>query len=120
MGLIQLPIDARIHCYSDAICYAISSISTAVNIYTTKEMDKISAEWNVFNAKVEDKEEELDKAKEALTPYLGIDDILEITFIETFTQAYVEGVDAMMYRAIGVDDYGKLYDYDAMVSDFLH
>jgi hypothetical protein len=33
--------------------------------------------------------------------------------------AYLEGVDAMMYRAIGVQyEYAKLYDYDAMVGDF--
>lgn len=96
----------------------ISSASTAISISTEIEMNKLEAEQLTFGQRVEEKEEELDKAKEALTPYMSIEDILEVTQVKA-PLAYLEGVDAMMYRAIGVQyEYAKLYDYDAMVGDF--
>jgi hypothetical protein len=96
----------------------ISSVSTAISINTEIEMNKLAAEQLTFGQRVEEKEEELDKAKEALTPYMSIEDILEVTQVKA-PLAYLEGVDAMMYRAIGVQyEYAKLYDYDAMVGDF--
>lgn len=97
---------------------SLSGIGTAISTYTAIEMDKLAVQSNVFSQQLKEKEEELSKAEEVLTPYTAMYDVMEVLNVKG-PKSYIEGVDAMMYRAIGIQyEFSKVYDYDRMVGDF--
>ena len=96
----------------------LTTINTPINMYTSAEMEKIKEKQQALKEKIKRKEEELDKAKKALDPYLDTYDVLEIANTKELN-AYLTGVDALMYRAIDIQyNYSAVYDYDVLTSDF--
>jgi len=96
----------------------VATASTAVSINTNIEMAKLQEEMGIFNTKLEQREEELDKAQEALDVGLSVEEITGIVSLE-LEPAYLYGVDAMMHRAVGMQyEFGTMYDYGPLVGDF--
>ena len=97
---------------------SVTSIGTSISMYASVEIAKIEEKQSIFTKKVSSAQGKIDKAAEALNTYMDIYDVLDVMATPK-NSAYIEGVDAMIYRAIGAQyDFAKPYDYGRMVGDF--
>ena len=103
----------------NAVTLFASSLTTGFMMDIELKTEEFEMEKNAFGQKLQEAEDELDKAKEALVSFMDVGDVTDLMLMST-TNAYLEGVDAMMYRAIGAQyDTGLLYDYDRLVGGFV-
>lgn len=103
----------------NAVTLFASSLTTGFMMDIELRTEEFEMEKNTFGQKLQEAEDELDKAKEALVSFMDVGDVTDLMLMST-TNAYLEGVDAMMYRAIGAQyDTGLLYDYDRLVGGFV-
>ena len=103
----------------NAVALFASSLTTGFMMDIELKTEEFEMEKNAFGQKLQEAEDELDKAKEALVSFMDVGDVTDLMLMST-TNAYLEGVDAMMYRAIGAQyDTGSLYDYDRLVGGFV-
>ena len=96
----------------------VSNISAAIKLDVAIKFEDLAEEMEAFEKTLEVRAEELTTAEEELEAGLGIEYIADLSIDEPVV-AYLEGVDAMMYRAVGIQyDYDVLYDYGAKKSDY--
>ena len=99
-------------------CSYIMSAASGISMENAIQMEALQTESTAYFAKVEKAQANVDKAQEALDDGLSTEFYAALTNMEV-KAPYVEGIDAMMYRAIGIQyEFGTLYDYDRVVSDF--
>ncbi len=82
------------------------------------DYEQIQAEMSAWSAKVDEVTAEHASVRDSMKDMISVTDVAQIMGIEG-TQAYLYGVDAMMYKAINVQyNYDVLYNYDRYTTSF--
>lgn len=101
-------------------CSTLTSIGTAISMDTGMKRAELAQEESIYSQKLEEAQAQVSAAEEALTPILDVIEMCNIkTLPETGVNGYIEGVDAMMYRARDMQyDFDRIYDYNFILGDY--
>lgn len=105
---------------ADTLIGIVTAFNMTLGSITQTGMEKLAEQQNAFNQAYEIAMKNINEAKESIASYL---DMQFVTELATFDMnQYIEGVDSMMFRAIGIQYewdlvkgsrvYENVYDYD--------
>jgi len=96
-----------------------SAVSNGIGTWAQIELQRLSEDYNEYMQRVEETQEELDKAREALdVAPVDVFDVVNIVNIQPIN-GYLEGVDALMYRARDVQfDFDRVFETTDSISSF--